>query len=250
MLQGRKFKKQWEMEQRVSADLQEQLNKEMQKAEAASRGGGPTIRRPTRAVRRAAPAPAPPPEETAAAAQAKKEKEEFEAVLAKERALREAQEAAGEEEKERMRAQLEALEEEKRKAAQRVEDAEAEAQAQAREAQARKEQAAAAQARADGQSQDGEEVRVMTKEEEALEDEMAELNKQMAQKAARVKGLMADENVADLGAGDVAGGYDDVAGAALAAALGDHVAADDAGEVSDDEPEPESGAEVTIAIKA
>ena len=83
----------------------------------------------------------------------------------------------------------------------------------------------------------------MTKEEEALEDEMAELNKQMAQKAARVKGLMADENVADLGAGDVAGGYDDVAGAALAAALGDHVAADDAGEVSDDEPEPESGAE-------
>ena len=245
-LEGRKFKKQWEMEQRVSADLQEQLNKEMQKAEAASRGG-PTIRRPTRAVRRAAPAPAPPPEEaTAAAAQAKKEKEEFEAVLAKERALREAQEAAGEEEKERMRAQLEALEEEKRKAAQRVEDAEAEAQAQAREAQARKEQAAAAQARADGQSQAGEEegVRVMTKEEEALEDEMAELNKQMAQKAARVKGLMADENVADLGAGDVAGGYDDVAGAALAAALGDHVAADDAGEVSDDEPEaPESGAE-------
>ena len=197
-LDVKKFKKMWEMEKGITADLTEQL----EKARNSPRPTGAAFqgKRPVRAVRKVT-------EPTADA-----EKEQLKQILEQERALRAKQDHAGEEEKLAMQQQLAKLAAERLAAEQLVE---------------------AASRQGDGQEQhegagDEETTREMTKEEEALEDEMAALQAAMAQKAKRVKGLMSDDIAKDVQ-------LDGAHGVGISSILGAHVDSDDDGEISEDE---------------
>eukprot|EP01043_Picozoa_sp_COSAG02_P017186 COSAG02_NODE_774_length_17325_cov_322.794381_2_plen_2501_part_00 len=210
-LDVQKFKKMWKMEKSITADLTEQLEKER----SAPRATGASFqgKRPIRPVRKIA-------RSTADA-----EKEQLRKILEQERALQTKQAHAGEDEKLAMQQQIDKLEAERLAAEQRVEKASSlAAEAQQQELETHGDDHA-----------DEQLTRGMTKEEEALEDEMIALQQAMALKAKRVKGLMSD---------DVATEFepDDAHGAGLASILGAHVDSDDAGEISEEDDTGETDA--------
>jgi chromosome segregation ATPase len=206
-LDVKRFKKQWEMEKSITADLTEQLEKERNAPRAKGASFG---KRPVRAVRKVASTPA-----------MDAEKEKLKEILEQERALRAKRDAADEDEKLAMKEQMDKLEAERLAAEQRLEDVSQQATA------AQPQQQDVEEYEEEEEDEDDQPVREMTKEEEQLDDEMMALQNAMAQKAKRVKGLMSE----DLDGAEP----DDAHGAGLAAILGDHVDSDDEGEISGDE---------------